>query len=86
MPNVICIKNLNGVDTLVNITTPSSGSQGAYVLSLVKPGNKFWWFQSVPYQVTSCDFTDAPTCANNFYANNLLIAAITKTPEEVLNV
>ncbi len=77
-------KTVNGTTYLVNATM-ASGNQGAYVLTLVKPGNPFWWFNSIPSgKIIACDFTNAPICGNTAAENNALIEAITTLPEAVL--
>ncbi|RAI44695.1 hypothetical protein [Rhodoplanes roseus] len=82
---VLYEKTINGQTMLMNVTTPA-GNQGAYVLQLVKPGNKFFAWPSIPTgQVIGCDFTDAPVCAGTATANNDIInAGMPHTPEEVL--
>lgn len=84
MPKVIFEKTVNGVVHLVNATTPL-GNQGSFVLSLVKPGNPFWYWDSIPSgKVIACDFTNAPICGTTSAENNALIATITAQPEDVL--
>lgn len=84
MPKLIFEKTVNGTVYLVNATTPA-GNQGQFALSMVKEGNPFWWFPSVPAgKVIGCDFTNAPICAGTAAANNTLIAGITTQPEDVL--
>lgn len=84
MAKLIFERVINGVNTLVNATT-ASGNQGSIVLTLVKPGNPFWWFPSIPPgKVIACDFSSAPVCANTATENNVLISQITAQPEDVL--
>lgn len=84
MAKTIFEKTVNGQTYLI-AATMAQGNQGAYVLTLVKPGNPFWWFNSIPTgKVIACDFSNAPICGNTAAENNALIAAITVQPEEVL--
>lgn len=84
MAKVVFEKTHNGVTYLVAATTPI-GNQGQFVLSMVKPGNPFWWWPTIPVgKVIGCDFTNAPICASTAAENNTLIAGITTAPEDVL--
>lgn len=81
---VIFEKVINGTITLVNVTTPA-GDQGAYVLQLVKTGNRFWAWPTIPAgKIIACDFNDAPVCGATASDNNTLIAGIVTRPEDVL--
>lgn len=84
VPKIVCERTINGVDYLLNVTTPP-GNQGFYAITIVQPGNKFWYWDSIPAgQIIACDFTDAPTCTADAATNNTLIAGITAAPEDVL--
>lgn len=86
---VICMKTVmvGGVltEVLANVTTPSTGNQGAYVASIVGAGNPFWAWPTIPSgRVIAADFTDAPIASADPAENLLLIAAITANPDDVL--
>lgn len=87
---LLFIKNINGVDTLVNGVT-GAGNQGLYVRLAVPAGQPFWMFPSIPPgKPVGADFTDAPIASTNPNAgianaeNNAAIAAITADPADVL--
>lgn len=86
---VVCFKTVmvGGVltEVLANITTPSTGNQGAYVATLVGAGNPFWAWPSIPSgRVIGADFTDAPIASLDPSENLLLIAGVTANPVDVL--
>lgn len=84
MPKVIFEKVHNGVTVLVNATTPA-GNQGQFILTMVKPGNPFWYWNSIPNgKVIAADFTDAPICGVSAAENNALLPTITADPLDVL--
>lgn len=84
MPKIICEKTVNGVTAVRNITTPT-GTQGAFVATIVGEGNAFWWFNSIPAgKVIGADFTNAPIASADPAINNAAIAAITAQPGDVL--
>lgn len=81
---LVCEKPVNGVDTLMVITT-AQGNQGLYVKILVPAGKPYWIWDSVPPgDVIGCDFTGAPIVSSDVAVNNANIAAITAEPEDVL--
>lgn len=81
---VVYEKVLGGQLRLVTATTPA-GDQGAYVKTLVGPGNPFWAWPQIPSgRVIGCDFNDAPICSESTEENNVLIDSITIDPETVL--
>ena len=86
---VVCMKTVmvGGVPTevLANVSTPSTGNQGAYVASIVGAGNPFWAWPSIPSgRVIAADFTEAPIASADASENLLLIAGITANPVDVL--
>ena len=84
MGRIVCMINVDGVDTLKVVTTPA-GNQGAFCIGIVGVGNPFWYWDSIPAgDVIACDFTDAPICSASFVENNTAIAAITAEPADVL--
>lgn len=86
---VICMKTVmvGGVPTevLANVTTPSTGNQGAYIATIVGVGNPFWAWASIPSgRVIAADFTEAPLASADPSENLLAVAAITANPADVL--
>lgn len=81
---LVCERPINGVDTLVVVTT-APGNQGLWVKVIVPAGYPYWIWDSIPTgQVVGCDFTGAPIVSSDVAANNANIAAITVEPEDVL--
>lgn len=84
MGKLICEKVINGETVLLNATT-AAGVAPVLVKSTPGVGQPFWYWPSIPSgTVVACDFTDAPIATSDTATNSALIAAITKTPEEVL--
>lgn len=84
MPKVIFERVHNGQTVLVNATTPA-GNQGQFILTMVKPGNPFWYWESIPGgRVIAADFTNAPICGTTAAENNAILPTITTAPEDVL--
>jgi hypothetical protein len=84
MGKLICEKVINGETTLLNATT-AAGVVATLVKTTPGVGNPFWYWPSIPAgKVVACDFTDAPIATGDTATNTSLIAAITKTPQEVL--
>lgn len=83
MGRIICMRPVNGVDSLVTVTT-AAGNQGSYVTTIVGVGKPFWWFNTIPTgkKVVAADFTNAPIATANAMTNNNLIAAITVTLDD----
>jgi len=82
---LVCNKTLNGV-TFLAIVTTANGDQGLFVKSIAGVGNPYWIWPTIPNQKTviACDFSEAPIVSSDTAVNNANIAAITKTPEDVL--
>ena len=81
---LICERPINGVDTLVVVTT-APGDQGLWVKVIVPAGKPYWIWDSIPAgTVIAADFTDAPIVSSDVATNNANIAAITADPADVL--
>lgn len=81
---LVCQVTIGGNTSLQVVTTPA-GNQGLYVRSIVKAGNPFWIWPSVPPgKVIAANFEDAPICTDDIAQNNILISSITTSPEAVL--
>ena len=84
MGKLVCEQNVGGEDILRNVTT-AAGAAPALVKTLPGVGKPFWYWPTIPAgTVVACDFTEAPIATNDTAQNAALIAAITKTPQEVL--
>jgi hypothetical protein len=87
MPKIVCDKTINGVTTPKIITT-TAGDQGNAVKVLTDAGQPFWWWSSITVpagkKLYAVDFTNAPIATDNAADNNVLIQAITVSPEDVL--
>lgn len=84
MGKMICEQNINGEDVLRNITT-AAGVAPVLAKTVPGVGKPFWYWPTIPAgTVVGCDFTEAPIATNDTATNAALIAAITKTPAEVL--
>lgn len=92
------IKTLFGVTKAV-ISVTTAGNQGSRLISTVKPGNKFWAWNSIgptPGAVASIDFDfgtgfswgdGAPTCSADVNENLAILAELAEigpTPAQVL--
>jgi len=81
---LVCNKTLNG-NTFLAVVTTANGNQGLFVKSIAGVGNPYWIWPSIPTgKVIAADFTNAPIVDADPAVNNVNIAAITATPEEVL--
>lgn len=92
---IICERTVFGQTVLANIAT-ASGDQGLRVLQMVKPGNPFWAWPTIPLgKVIGADFefgtfswgTGAPKCAATAAENNAILeelATAGPSPEQVL--
>jgi hypothetical protein len=84
MAKVICEEIFNGEEVLRSYTT-AAGTAETLVKTHPGVGHPFWSWPTVPPgKIIAADFTDAPIATNDTAQNRALIAAITKTPEEVL--
>lgn len=92
---IICMRTVFGQTLLANITT-ASGDQGLRTLQMVKPGNQFWAWPTIPAgKVIGADFdygefswgSGAPVCAETAEENNAILAELAANgpaPEDVL--
>lgn len=85
MGKLVCEITLNGVDTLVALTTAPSVNLGSFVKIRPGVGKPFWYWDSIPSgTLAACDFSNAPVVSTDVAANNAAIAAIDVEPLDVL--
>ena len=84
MAKVICEEVVNG-EAVIRSYTTAVGTAAAFVKVRPGPGNPFWCWASVPAgTIIGCDFTNAPIATSSTAENQVLIDAISSTPQDVL--
>jgi hypothetical protein len=84
MGKLICEKMVNGVMTLLNITT-AAGVAGSLVKTTPGVGKPYWYWPSIPAgTILTANFTNAPIATADKATNDANMLAITQTSQDVL--